>query len=92
MPSPSDSATSSSVEGSQQDSQYYDQAHALDLSPQLESKVSTILKVKDPLDAPHFDPTEYINRLFPNGMSQSSSLVYRDRLVKRASIYTKLTV
>ncbi|CAM0142840.1 Vacuolar protein sorting-associated protein 53 [Umbelopsis sp. WA50703] len=72
MPSPSESAVSPSADGDQKDSHYYDQAHALDLSPQLESKVSTILKVKDPLDAPHFDPTEYINRLFPNEQAMSS--------------------
>ena len=37
------------------------------VSPDLEHHVLRILGVKNPLDAPDLDPTEYINRLFPNG-------------------------
>jgi hypothetical protein len=66
MPAPS-SSESPSTENDHSDSVYYDQMSALDLSPQLETQVSTILQIKDPLDAPQFDPTEHINRLFPNG-------------------------
>lgn len=67
MPAPSTSSGSPSTEDDRNESVYYDQMAALELSPQLESQVSTILQMKDPLDAPQFDPTEYINRLFPNG-------------------------
>lgn len=37
------------------------------VSPHLETKALSILQVKNPLDSPDFDPTEYINKLFPNG-------------------------
>lgn len=40
---------------------------AIQLSPGLESKALNILDVKNPLDSPDFNATEYINRLFPNG-------------------------
>ncbi|KAI9492204.1 vacuolar protein sorting 53 [Zychaea mexicana] len=42
------------------------------VSPDLERHVLRILKVKSPLDSPDLDPTEYINRLFPNEQSLSS--------------------
>ncbi|KAI8076866.1 Vps53-like protein [Halteromyces radiatus] len=42
------------------------------LSPTLEKKALTILNVKSPLDSPDFNPTDYINRLFPNEQSLAS--------------------
>ncbi|KAI8584232.1 hypothetical protein K450DRAFT_218778 [Umbelopsis ramanniana AG] len=72
MPAPSSNSGSSSAEDDQKESVYYDQATALSLSPHLETQVSSILQVKDPLDAPQFDPTEYINRLFPNEQAMAS--------------------
>lgn len=75
MPAPS-SSESPSTENDHSDSVYYDQMSALDLSPQLETQVSTILQIKDPLDAPQFDPTEHINRLFPNGSSTMRSIYW----------------
>lgn len=39
------------------------------VSPHLETKALSILNVKNPLDSPDFDPTQYLNRLFPNGMT-----------------------
>lgn len=37
------------------------------VSPHLETKALSILNVKNPLDSPDFDPTQYLNKLFPNG-------------------------
>lgn len=42
------------------------------VSPHLETKALSILQVKNPLDSPDFDPTEYINKLFPNEQSLAS--------------------
>lgn len=78
MPAPSSNSGSSSAEDDQKESVYYDQATVLSLSPHLETQVSSILQVKDPLDAPQFDPTEYINRLFPNGASLIRSNTIRN--------------
>lgn len=38
------------------------------ISPELESQVIRILGVRSALDAPDLSTTEYINRLFPNGI------------------------
>jgi hypothetical protein len=78
MPAPSSKSGSSSADDDQNESVYYDQATVLNLSPHLETQVSSILQAKDPLDAPQFDPTEYINRLFPNG----SSSIYSNMICK----------
>jgi hypothetical protein len=37
------------------------------VSPHLETKALSILNIKNPLDSPDFDPTQYLNKLFPNG-------------------------
>jgi hypothetical protein len=42
----------------------------IQISQSLESKALKILNVKSPLDSPDFNPTDYINRLFPNGKLQ----------------------
>jgi hypothetical protein len=48
------------------------------VSPLLETQALSILKAKSPLDSPNFNPTEYLNKLFPNGIL---SVVYFARLV-----------
>jgi hypothetical protein len=48
------------------------------VSPQLEKKALSILNVKSPLDSPDFDPTQYLNRLFPNGITRL--LLYRTHI------------
>ncbi|KAG0178040.1 Vacuolar protein sorting-associated protein 53 [Apophysomyces sp. BC1034] len=47
-------------------------AKVVKLSPRLESKALSILDVKNPLDSPEFNTTEYVNRLFPNEQSLTS--------------------
>ncbi|GAA5817199.1 hypothetical protein MFLAVUS_010742 [Mucor flavus] len=42
------------------------------VSPHLENKALSILNVKNPLDSPDFDPTQYLNKLFPNEQSLGS--------------------
>ncbi|KAI8148076.1 Vps53-like protein [Fennellomyces sp. T-0311] len=46
--------------------------HRGSVSADLEHRVLRILKVKSPLDSPDLNPTDYINRLFPNEQSLSS--------------------
>lgn len=41
------------------------------VSPHLETKALSILNVKNPLDSPDFDPTQYLNKLFPNGKREN---------------------
>lgn len=40
------------------------------VSPHLETKALSILNVKNPLDSPDFDPTQYLNKLFPTGIER----------------------
>ena len=47
------------------------------VSPDLEHHVLRILGVKNPLDAPDLDPTEYINRLFPNGKRKKKAFTQK---------------
>lgn len=41
--------------------------NSIQISPHLETKALSILNVKNPLDSPDFDPTQYLNKLFPTG-------------------------
>ncbi|OAD79695.1 hypothetical protein PHYBLDRAFT_27506 [Phycomyces blakesleeanus NRRL 1555(-)] len=58
---------------------------AVQISPHLEQKVLNILKVENPLDSPDFDPTEYINRLFPNEQSLASIDTVVEKLQRKIS-------
>lgn len=40
------------------------------VSPTFERQALTILGAKNELDAPDFDPVDYVNRFFPNGKSK----------------------
>ncbi|KAI8646117.1 Vps53-like protein [Parasitella parasitica] len=42
------------------------------VSPHLETKALSILNVKSPLDSPDFDPTQYLNKLFPTEQALAS--------------------
>lgn len=44
------------------------------ISPELESQVIKILGVRSALDAPDLNTTDYINRLFPNGICMQSGI------------------
>ncbi|KAI8343885.1 vacuolar protein sorting-associated protein 53 [Chlamydoabsidia padenii] len=53
------------------------------VSSSLESKALNILNVKSPLDSPDFNPTDYINRLFPNEQSLSSIDTILDKIKQK---------
>ncbi|KAI8370671.1 Vps53-like protein [Radiomyces spectabilis] len=56
-------------------------SHAV--STELEHRVLTILNVKNPLDSPDFNATEFINRLFPNEQSLASVDHVLDKLGRK---------
>lgn len=43
------------------------------VSPTFERQALTILGAKNELDAPDFDPVDYVNRFFPNGKWKNST-------------------
>ena len=50
------------------ESETYNQIRVTDFPPELQQIISEIIPSTDPLDAPTFNPIEYINGLFPNGI------------------------
>lgn len=51
------------------ESAYVATTESIQLAPELNSSITHILRSKDPLDAQEFNSVEYINKIFPNGMS-----------------------
>ncbi|KAI8060946.1 Vps53-like protein [Gongronella butleri] len=51
----------------------------------LEKRVMSELKVSHPLDSPDFNPTDYINQLFPNQQSLSSIDVVLDNIKQKTA-------
>ncbi|CAO3589272.1 unnamed protein product [Absidia cylindrospora] len=61
------------------------------ISPSLENKALNILNVKSPLNSPDFNPTDYINRLFPNKQSLSSIDTVLDKIERKRMDMAKET-
>uniref|UniRef100_A0A1Q3F4F8 Vacuolar protein sorting-associated protein 53 homolog n=1 Tax=Culex tarsalis TaxID=7177 RepID=A0A1Q3F4F8_CULTA len=49
-----------------------DHINKIVLSDEVQRAIEQVLQSSDPLDAPEFDPTEYVNQLFPNEQSLSN--------------------
>ncbi len=45
-----------------------------DLSPEFKDIISKVLQQHEPLDDPNFNSTDYINRMFPSGLSFECSI------------------